>query len=456
MTEEGSDTTPDTGHRSPHTGRRALRLVVPTVLVAAAVAAGTVAVLRDHREEYFLDVQELDGGPAYYGRFSPSLPSDESYFPIGVWLESVTSEQDTREDAAAGINLYVGLTEDSDLSLVGDAGMLAIHDLKGEVGEETAGWLVSDEVDMWGGPGEDEWTGLRPGEGDICTPAGGRCGYTVQRTLLEDLPDDDRLRYSNYGKGVAFWESDEEAARFVNDFQDVVSVDAYWYTDESTCGLGEGGNFFGTEAVIPPDQCHRAANYGLTVDRVRSLVEPPGSRPVWAFVEVGHPFPDDSYPTITPEQVRAAVWSSLIHGARGIVYFNHSFGGPCISQHVLRDPCYADVREEVTRVNEQVTDLAPVLNAPSVQDFVRVDGEVDTLVKLHDDTLYVLAASRGQGPAEVRFSMPCFEDSSTATVLGESRTVSMSAGRFTDSFDDETAVHVYRVDGEPSCRFETG
>ena len=29
---------------------------------------------------------------------------------------------------------------------------------------------------------------------------------------------------------------------------------------------------------------------------------------------------------IAPEEVRAAVWHSLIAGARGIVYFNHSFG----------------------------------------------------------------------------------------------------------------------------------
>ncbi|SDZ09047.1 hypothetical protein SAMN05660209_04633 [Geodermatophilus africanus] len=455
MTEQGLGTTPDRRDRSRRPSRRALRLVVPVVLVTAAVAAGAVAVLRDHREEYLLDVQEVDGGPAYYDRFSPSLPSDPSQFPIGVWLESVTSEADIRQDAAAGINLYVGLTEDSDLSLIRDAGMMVIHDLEGKVGEETVGWLVSDEADMWGGPGEDEWTGRRPGDGDICTPAGGRCGYTVQTTRLEGLPNDNRLRYSNYGKGVAFWETDEEAARFVNNFQDVVSVDVYWYTDESVCGLGEGGNFFGTEAPIAPAQCHRAANYGLTVDRVRALVDPPGSRPVWAFVEVGHPFPDDSFPTITPEQVRAAVWSSLIHGARGIVYFNHSFGGPCPTQHALRDPCYTDVREEVTRVNQQVADLAPVLNSPSVQDFVRVDGDVDTLVKLHEGSLYVLAASREQGLAEVRFSMPCAEDSPTVTVLGESRTVPVNGGRFTDSFGDETAVHLYRVDGEPSCRFST-
>ena len=49
-----------------------------------------------------------------------------------------------------------------------------------------------------------------------------------------------------------------------------------------------------------------------------------GSKPVWAVVELGHPFSESDWPTITPAQVRAAVWQSLIAGARGIVYFNHS------------------------------------------------------------------------------------------------------------------------------------
>ena len=63
-----------------------------------------------------------------------------------------------------------------------------------------------------------------------------------------------------------------------------------------------------------------------------------------AFVELGHPFTEEDWPSITPAQARAAVWSSIIHGAQGIIYFNHSFGGPCQTQHILRDPCYAGMR----------------------------------------------------------------------------------------------------------------
>src|SRR5262249_42319631 len=159
------------------------------------------------------------------------------------------------------------------------------------------------EADMWGGPGAAAWSGKYPGEGDICAPAAGKCGYTVMQTLAGKLPADHRVRYTNYGKGVTFWEGDADAARFVNQYQDIISVDNYWFTDANICGAAEGGSFFGGKA-LPPAQCRLAANYGRTIDRVRSLVSPAGSKPVWGFVEVGHPGTDGA--TAAPQQVAAA------------------------------------------------------------------------------------------------------------------------------------------------------
>ncbi len=53
-------------------------------------------------------------------------------------------------------------------------------------------------------------------------------------------------------------------------------------------------------------------------------------------MEVGWPFTETAAQgarAIQPEEIQAAVWHSLIAGARGIVYFNHSFGGPDQTQH---------------------------------------------------------------------------------------------------------------------------
>ena len=65
----------------------------------------------------------VDGGSGYYGRFSNGLPASASYFPIGVWFESVVSQADVNQDRAAGLNLYVVLTANSNLSLVHANGM---------------------------------------------------------------------------------------------------------------------------------------------------------------------------------------------------------------------------------------------------------------------------------------------------------------------------------------------
>jgi hypothetical protein len=383
-------------------------------------------------------LRQVDGGPGYYARFPASLPSDASYFPIGVWLESVVSQADVNADKRAGLNLYVGLTANSDLRLVDRNGMkviaqqedwLARADSPGS--QAIAGWLLADEVDM---------------------QMSARKGFSRMRSLQDAVASGDgRLRYSNYGKGVTFWNSDAQAARYVNEFQDVVSADNYWFTDEGICGRSEGGVLLtGAGRRLKRPFCHRAANYGRTVDRVRSLVDPPRSRPVWGFVEVGHPFSDGRWPSIEPAEVSAAVWSSLIHGARGIVYFNHSFGGPAPTQHALREPPYAAVRSEVARTNARIRRLAPVLNAPFVDRFAGTKAAVDVMTKHYGGHFYVFAASRARGPQRAEFHVPCAGDARVG-VLDEDRTLELTDGSFEDHFADGNAVHIYRIGSDSPC-----
>jgi hypothetical protein len=391
----------------------------------------------------------VDGGTGYYRKFSPALPTDPSFFPVAVWFESVLGKGDVDTDRDAGLNTYLELTRDSDRGVVRAAGMYAITSGPHEAGPETVGWLLPDEVDMWGGPGAATWTGRYPGEGDVCQPADAKCGYTVQQKVRAGLPGDGRLRFSNYGKGVAFWQNDSEASKFVNEFQDVLSADTYWFTDLNICGVSEGAAFFDV-ARLPADACHRASNYGRTVSRLRSLVKPAGSKPVWGFVEVGHPFTEGDWPSAKPEQVTAGVWSSIIHGARGIVYFNHSFAGSCQTQHALRDPCYRDMRAAVKKVNGQIRAMAPVLNAPFADGVVKGSGGVDVATRWYDGNFYVLAGANQSAAQTATFALPCV-GAATVTVLDENRTITVANGTFTDRFADSNAVHRYRVDGGSSC-----
>lgn len=300
--------------------------------------------------------------------------------------------------------------------------------------EAIAGWVLSDETDMQMAASE---------------------GFAKLRALRSRMPErDGRLHYNNFGKGVTFWNTDAEAARYVSRFQDVVSADNYWFTDEAICGRSEGGVMFATRGrPLKAARCHRAANYGRTVSRLRRLMRPARSRPVWSFVEVGHPWSGSDGRTIRPAEVRAAAWSGLIHGARGIVYFNHSFGGPNQTQHALRDPAYAAIRSAVSATNRRIAALAPVLNAPTVSSGWTQGAGTTAIVKWANGHFYVLAGSAGSAVTG-SFSIPCV-GSASATVLDEGRAIPVNGGSFADSFADGNAVHIYRIDGGSTCGLPT-
>ena len=391
-------------------------------------------------------LRNVDGGLDYFKQFSNPLPSSPSFFPIGVWLESILTEDDVRKDRAAGINLYVDQTTESNLDLLINTGSFA---LSSHPSAKDNGAVLADEPDMWAGPGEGSWTGKWPGQGTICEPPLARCGYTLQRQLAKGV-EVPKMTYANYGKGVTFWSSDQEAARFVNEFQDVVSADNYWFTDPNICGPTEGGAMIAAGRKLNESECRLAANYGKTVDRVRSLVSPAGGKPVWAFVEVGQPF-KTSASGISGSQIRAAVWSSIIHGARGIVYFNHSFGGPCQTFHVLREPCAQETRAAVTALNRQIMSLAPVLNAPFLDNAIKHSATVSSAAKIYENSLFILSSSARAEAQDVQFEMPCLsQQGGLVTVLDENRTLSMVNGAFHDEFSDGNAVHLYRIDNAAS------
>jgi hypothetical protein len=381
-------------------------------------------------------LREVDGGKDYYSRFSNSLPSNANFFPLGVWFESVV-DNNADLDKEAGLNLYVALTGDSKLAIVQKNGMRAIlqesewrSDKSTVNSPAAAGWLLADEIDMQEGPDK---------------------GYPSLENIIVRLPNDHRVRYANYGKGVMFWETDAQAQRFVNDFQDIVSADIYWFTDPNVAGSSEGGTLLNHGKPLTSTQTRRAANYGYTVDRMRALNAMGGPRkPIWNFVEVGWPASESAAQNgraILPAEIKAAVWHSIIAGARGIVYFNHSFGGPNQSQHCLREPAYAAVRAVVKSTNELVTQLAPVLNAPFADGFVKASLSVRAMAKVYDNKYYVFSGSKENQSSTPIFSLSEF-NSGSATVIGENRVIPISNGEFSDSFADGNAIHIYRINSK--------
>jgi hypothetical protein len=387
-------------------------------------------------------LREVDGGPGYYGQFSNPLPTSADYFPIGVWgaynqFGTTNGVNNLNVDAQAGINSYVWLADPCNQAPVIRAdGRFRVIYGQGEnrscVGSETAGWLLYDEIDMQLGEAA--------------------CNGLLQN-IINGLPADRRFRYNNYGKGVMFWESDQDAACFVNK-QQVTSNDIYWFTDPGgVCGFSEGGRFFkGQDVQLAQAECRRASNYGAVVDKMRRLDAMDGKRqPIWNFVETGHPFTEANAPTITGAQLRAAVWHSIIAGARGIIYFQHSFGGRCVGDHhTIRSNCEG-TRPAVTDVNTQIKSLARVLNAPTAEGLVESSPGVRTMAKRQGGKFWVFAGRRENGgSSQNTISMPCVGNA-TATVDRENRAVSVNNGQLTDTFADGNAVHVYRIDGGSAC-----
>jgi hypothetical protein len=175
--------------------------------------------------------------------------------------------------------------------------------------------------------------------------------------------------------------------------------------------------------------------------------------PIWNFVEVGWPFSETAAQggrAIAPGEIRAAVWHSIIARARGIVYFNHSFGGPCVSHHALREPCYKDVRAAVKSVNAQIRDLAPVLNSPAVTSHFVAGSSVKAMMKWDGRNFYVFAGSAQNAASTASFSLPCI-GAATAVVIGENRAIPVVDGKWADAFADGNAIHIYRIDGGSKC-----
>jgi hypothetical protein len=383
-----------------------------------------------------VSLAQVDGGPGYYGKFSNGLPTSASFFPIGLWGSYDHTQANRDLDAAVGVNTYVWVADPCNgIPAIRADGRFQVLYEESEnrscSGSETKGWMIGDEVDMCCGP---------PGF------AGGN-GYTMLTSRNTSLPIDGKMRYTNYGKGVLWWEDAASAAQFVNlPFLGPVSADAYWMTDPNERGNPKYG--------MP-------SSYGWNVDRLRQLDAMDGQRkPIWMLVETGWPFTESAAQggrAILPAEMRAAAWHSIIAGARGIVWFEHNFGGPVIDHHNLRTNS-SGTRPMATSVDAQIKSLAPVLNSPTMTDGYATAGAVRAMIKWDGQHLYVFAGATSTANTSFDVTIPCV-GSATAVKLGESsgaQTLPVSGGKFTDQLADKNAVHIYRIDGGSTCGLPLG
>ena len=425
---------------------RSRKFVLPYIVTAVAAFQGTAAA--DPKGRHLQQptnalaaqlttptLRPADGGRRWHARFARGFPTSPRFFPVAVWFESVTTRADVAKDKAVGLNTYVVLTGNSNLALLRSNGMHAAIWSNVGMGAETKAHFLSDEIDMTQGP----------------------TGCATLQTQHRLRGAGNRATWANFGKGVIFWQRDSQAQCFVNTVS-IPSVDVYWMSDNDVCSQYQGGALLGLGRALTQAECHRPANYGRTIDRMRRLDAMDGRRkPIWGFVEVGRPFTERSWPTIAPAAIRAAVWHQIIAGARGITYFNHAFSGSCQTQHALREACYGAQRSVVKATNEQIRRLAPVLNAPTVTSHTSTSRGVRALYKWHRGHVYVFAGNRDNAAKTATMGLRCIGNGATAVKLGEGRErIPVAGGTFADHFRDANAIHVYRIDGGSACGLAAG
>ncbi len=354
------------------------------------------------------------------------LPASDGYFPIAVWLQD---PRNAPRYQAAGINLYVALWKGptrEELNQLRAAHMPVIC-TQNAVGLESkddpiiAGWMHGDEPDnaqdLPGGKGY----------GPPIPPE-----IIVQDYARIRAADPSRPVMLNLGQGVAWddWRGRGVRTRHPEDYPDyvkggdIVSFDIYPATHKS------------------PEVAGRLEFVAQGVERLTGWTR--GEKPVWSCIECTHISNARVKPT--PSQVRSEVWMALIRGARGLIYFVHQFQPVFHEAALLDDP---DMLAAVTAINRQIRDLAPVLNSPAVAGLLTVQSSVSaapiaTMVKRHQNAVYVFAVNLANEPARATFSLKELSSGADVEVLAESRRVAVQDKAFADEFAPY-AVHLYRL-----------
>ena len=416
-------------------------------------------------------LQDIDGGPTYFddNGFDNAVVAgfDGTVFPICGFLRPMSSQGSADNLIARGINGCIEV-EAGDASL----SVMRTNDL----------WLVVQQGELStilannGGSLGTESVGISAGdEPSTYAQAIGAL------SSVSNTHQDNRFWYNNFTWNQhAFGDVEGHTMPdLLNDListpnattrhLDIVGTDIYWVSGYNGA---DGGAFnsqtlynLGGLAYRGPTQTRRALRRPSRLAPDRQ----PDQRPVRMANDLsgsdrrvdrtGSPYTEnnDTAQRIQPAELNACAWSTIIHGARVLKYFMHSFGSA--GEH-------PDIDTQQASTNGLVQTLAPVLLSPFALDYASVSpagwafGDAafsafngtgfDSMVKYYEleGSFYVFVMPR-YSPAstnQVATVTIANTGAATAEVVNEARTVNISGGTtFTDTFADGHTVHIYKV-----------
>jgi hypothetical protein len=352
--------------------------------------------------------------------YQNGFPNENGFFPLAVWMQSPARAARYKE---MGINVFVGLWEgptEAQLAALAKYDMFAVAE-QNDVGLRSVNrhlikaWMQQDE------PDNAQPIGL--GLYGRCIPA----TQVVGRSREIKSKDPTRPVMINFGQGLAneYWKGrgpcngDMKYYDVAIEDADILSFDIY-PVGSST-----------------PQVKGKLEYVARGVTNLEQRATPQQS--VWNAIET---IALDPNTPVTPAQVRSEVWMSLIHGSRGIVYFVTEFAPTFREDGIFRHP---DVVQEVTKTNQLIKALAPIINSPSVPGKLTVTSQVPiaTMVKEYEGSMYIFAVAMRSENTSALFRTSRVADG-YAEVLDERRNVTISKGSFTDSFGGYS-VHLYRI-----------
>lgn len=348
------------------------------------------------------------------------------FFPVAVWLQNPARASRYRR---AGFNTFVGLWRgptQNQLEQLKAAGMKVIcHQnklaLKYIDDPIIIGWMHGDE------PDNAQSLGNGKGYGPPIKPQKIIDDYRKIRSA-----DPTRPVLLNLGQGVA-WDGyygrgvrtnhPEDYLEYVKGC-DIVSFDIY------------------PAVHSKPEVAGNLWYVARGVERLNKWTD--GIKPVWNCIECTRI--NNKQAKATPKQVKCEVWMSLIHGSMGIIYFVHEWQPKFNESALLSDE---EMLSAVTEINQQINNLAPVLNSPTIDAGVSVLSEnknvpVAVMAKKYKGARYLFAVGMRDGKTTATFTARDLKGNRAVEVLGENRTILSEDGVFRDSFE-AWGVHLYRI-----------
>ncbi|MFC1608073.1 hypothetical protein ACFL47_08890 [Candidatus Latescibacterota bacterium] len=184
-------------------------------------------------------------------------------------------------------------------------------------------------------------------------------------------------------------------------------------------------------------------------------------KPIYAWIETHKGskwITFDMQLDVLPKHTRFEVWGAIIRGATAIGYFTHRWR-PDFKEFAPTE----DMRNELKRLNRQITDLAPAILAdPAEEDIsIMLSGKLSCHFKATnlEGVLYIFAQNidlgkdaekLGQGEditprsGTADISVPDLREGTQIEVIGENRNISAKKGLFTDDFAP-LAEHIYVI-----------